>query len=216
MTTCRRASAPAAAASAAGVASDSAQGHDTTSTANVTASARDGSTCHQTTAVSAASTSSAPTNHAGDAIGDARDARPLARRALGEALDRREPRRLAGRADAHHERAVAHDAAREHRVARRLARAAATSPVRIASSTLRAAVDDVAVGRRPFAPGRTSTCSPGGERRRADALDVVARPATPARRSAVAGRARATRLDRVAGAPARDELDVARARAAAR
>ncbi len=57
---------------------------------------------------------------AGDPIGDPRDPRPLVRRALREALDRRQARRLAGRADPDHERAVAHDAARKHGVSRRL------------------------------------------------------------------------------------------------
>ncbi len=65
MTTCRRASAPAAAASAAGVASDSAHGQDTTSTAKVTASARDGSMLPPDDAPSRRqAASNAPTNHA--------------------------------------------------------------------------------------------------------------------------------------------------------
>ena len=58
----RRNSVPVAAVSAAGVASDSAHGQVTTSTATVIHSARDGSIAYHARATTAASTSSAPTN----------------------------------------------------------------------------------------------------------------------------------------------------------
>jgi hypothetical protein len=44
------------------VANDNAHGHETTSTANVTISAREASICHQISAIPAATTGSVPTN----------------------------------------------------------------------------------------------------------------------------------------------------------
>ena len=153
---CLRPSAPAAAASADGVASDSAHGHETTSTAKATISAREASTCHQNSAV--------PRR------------RPAARRrttpaTLSASLPMRglasRPARRAGERAANAvaapaavtrtiKRALAIDRARQHRVAAGLAPAASS---RRSAALLRRwigpSTTSPSAGRRPPAAMRT-------------------------------------------------------------
>ena len=187
--TCRRASAPVAAASAAGVASDSAHGQETTSTAKVTASARDGSCSHQTTAVSAASARSAPTNQAADrsatrAIRGRSEAARATRRSIAA-------RRVASPA-AMTRTTIASSrtmlpASTGSPTALRIGR---DSPVRIASSTF-AHPSATAPSAGTVAPARTSTKSPAPSSAAATARHSC-RAGQSTSCSAVAGRARAT------------------------
>ncbi len=206
-TTCARPSAPAAAASAAGVASDSAQGQETTSTAKVTASAREGPCCHHASAVDRGQHQQRADEPRRHAVGDPGDARAVARGAIDEPLDRREPRLGARRGDADHQRAVAGDAAGQHRVA-----LGAPLRPRLAGEDrlldAGAALDDLAVGRDHPARAHQHDVA-GGKAGGADRLGVAARG--PARDPQRRRRARPRdAFDRVARAAARDELDVAR------
>ena len=208
------ASAPAAAASAAGVASDSAHGQDTTSTAKVTASARDGSILPPGDRRDAAKQQQRADEPRCDAVGDARQraAARLAARSTSRS-DRGESRRLAGRGDAQHERP-----------SRTTLPASTASPADLPRPRFagqdrfldaRAAVDDLAVrGNRSRRPARARCRRNRAMPRRRVRLSW--RRASAMRRSAVAGRARATASIGVAGALSRDQLDVARDAAAAR
>ncbi len=102
----RRDSAAPAAASAAGMASDSAQGQLTTSTATVTNNARDGSIQPaQTMPVTAAIASSAPTKPACDAVGQHRQPWLFREGTIQHRHDLGQPRIGADAPDAHLERA---------------------------------------------------------------------------------------------------------------
>ena len=204
------ASAPAAAASAAGVASESAQGHDTTSTANVIGSTRDGSIADQQTPSPAATTqqrcrrTSAATRSASCATAGAR-----IRGTLDQPRERRERASPRPRRDPHDERALAVDRRRAStRVARHLARGR-LSPVSSASSTLRRALDDDAVGRHGRARPRRSTRSPATSAHAATVVDVAAGIRAGVRAVAADSRGDRSRSRRPR-ARARRELDEAR------
>ena len=144
---------------------------------------------------------------AGHPVGDARYTRAPGRRARRGALDRGEARPVARRGDPHDQRAVARDAAGQYALAR-----LAHPGLRLAGQDRLvdggATVDhDTVAGHRRA--GAHQHELPGGERGGTDDLAVAA----PGKGGQALGRRRlraGDRLDRVAGAAARGEFDVAR------
>ena len=189
------------------MASESAQGHETTSRAKVTASARDASICHQTSAVTSASASSAATNQAAT-----RSARRATR---GRASDACSTRRSTDASRVASPAAVTRTTSAPSRLTApastaspgRFARGQ-LSPVRTASSTCECpSATTPSAG--TVAPGRTSTCSPLSS---AAAATVSTCSPPGQRRHPLGDGGPRTRdpLDRLARLVPRRELDIAR------
>ena len=190
-TTPERASEPAAAASAAGVASDSAHGHETTSSATVTGKRARRIELPPDDRRRQRKQQQAADEPRGDAIGESRDGAGVRRRALDQAQHRGQARRLAGGAHAHHQRAVAVERTRQARRRPWPARCGRALAGQHRFLDMRAAVDDLSIGRHDGARTHEHDVA-GGKLRGRDDRRVSHRRAIRRRRSAIAGRCRAT------------------------